>query len=289
MTAALPPEANLQILFQDILDRVLNDDLRLPSMPDIAIDVRVAISEDNTTCESLTAIIAKDPALTAYLVKAASSPIYRRPVPPKTLADVVGLLGFAATSSLVMIHSTRNMVELNSPIAKELFEHTWERLVVKTSVASFLAQQLKYRPVEQVQMAMLLSEVGSLSVLSAMMEASEEPDTEVYFQMCRQYSKRLGSAALTKWGIDSTIVDLVNDCGQWDLSWNEDLNLLDIANLALYATVQLTSEEPTLPDIDTLAAFAKLPEELRACSKKNWLDVIVDNDEEIQTIISAFK
>lgn len=288
MTAALPDD-NLQALYQEVLDRVLNDDIRLPSMPDIAIDVRVAISEENTTCESLTSIIAKDPALTAYLVKAASSPIYRRPVPPKTLADVVGLLGFSATSSLVMIHSTRNMVELNSPIAKELFEHTWERLIVKTSVASFLAQQLKYRPVEQVQMAMLLSEVGSLCVLSAMMEASETPDTVVYFQMCRQYSKRLGSAALTKWGIDSTIIDLVNDCGQWDLTWNEDLNLLDIANLALYSTVLLTTDDPFLPEIESLAAYSKLPEELRSCSKENWLDVIVENDEEIQTIISAFR
>ena len=288
MTAAMP-QADLQALFQEVLDKVLNDDLKLPSMPDIAIDVRVAISDDNTTCESLTAIIAKDPALTAYLVKAASSPVYRRPVPPKTLSDVVGLLGFAATSSLVMIHSTRNMVELKTPVAKELFAHTWERLVVKTSVASFLAQKLKYRPVEQVQMAMLLTEIGSLSVLSAMMETSETPDSEVYFQMCRQYSKRLGTAALTKWEIDNTIIDLLNDCGQWDLSWSDDLNLLDIANLALYYTVQLTTEEPFLPELESLIAFQKIPEDMRSCSKPNWLDLITDNDEEIQNIISAFK
>ncbi len=282
-------EAALEALYQEVLDRVLNDDLLLPSMPDIALDVRAAISQDTTTCESLTEIISRDPALTAYLVKAAASPVYRRPVPPKTLADVIGLLGFSATSSLVMIHCTRNMVELNSNVAKELFGHTWERLVVKTSIASFLAQQLKYRPVEQVQLAMLLTEVGSLSVLSAMMQASETPSRDVYFHMCRQYSKQLGVAALTKWGIDEMIIDLLKDCGSWDKTWAEDISLLDIANLALYYTVRLTTEEPELPELETLAAYAKLPANLQACAKPNWLDVITENDEEIQNIISAFK
>jgi HD-like signal output (HDOD) protein len=282
-------DANLQVLFQEVLDRVLKDDVRLPSIPDVAMKVRSAISKDNTTVDSLTAIIAKDPALTAYLVRAASSPIYRRAMPPKTLSEVVGLLGFAATDSLVMIHSSRNMVAINNTGARALFNHTWERLVVKTSVASFLAQQLKFRPVEQVQMAMLLTEVGSLSVLSTMLDASETPDSGIYFQMCRQYSKQIGSAALTKWEVEKTIIDVLNDCGQWNKTWSENLNLLDIANLALYYTVQMTSENPKLPDVDSIAAYQKIPEEMRYCSKPNWLDLVTDNNDEIQAIISAFK
>ncbi|CAN5161103.1 hypothetical protein BH11PSE11_BH11PSE11_36760 [soil metagenome] len=282
-------DTNLQSLFQDVLDRVLKDEVRLPSMPDVAMKVRSAIAKDSTTTDTLTAIIAKDPALTAYLVQAASSPIYRRAVAPKTLSEVVSLLGFAATNSLVMIHSSRNMVAIKNPTAKKLFNHTWERLVIKTSIASFLAQQLKYRPVEQVQMAMLLTEVGSLSVLSAMLDTSETPDTGIYFQMCRQYSKQIGSAALTKWGVDQTIIDVLNDCGQWNKTWNEKLNLLDIANLALYYTVRMTSENPTLPAIESLAAFQKIPEDMRSCSKPDWLDLVSDNNDEIQAIISAFR
>lgn len=288
MTAALP-DSSLQALFEEVIERVLNDELSLPSLPDIALKVRTAVNDENTTCESLTEIIAKDPGLTTYLVQAASSPVYRRAVPPKTLSEVVGLLGFEATSSLVMLHSTRNMVELNSAVSRSLYNFTWERLVVKTAIASFLAQQFKYHPVDQVQLAMLLTEVGSLSVLSTMLEASDQPDSNIYFQMCRKYSKRVGVAALMKWGIDKTITELVFDCGQWDRTWNEELNLLDIANLALYHTVRMTSDNPTLPDIDSLLAMQKVPEELRTCSEPNRLDIIVDNDEEIQNIIQSFK
>ena len=287
--ANLKIDTNLEALFQEVLARALSDQLRFPSLPDVAMSVRAAISDDSTTCDSLKAIIAKDPALTAYLLKAASSPLYRRAVPPKTLSDVVGLLGFAATNNLVMIHSTSKLVELKTPVAKELFSQTWERLIVKTGVASFLAQHLKYRPIEQVQLAMLLTEVGSLSVLSAMLETSETPDADIYFQMCRQYSKRLGAAVLTQWGIDQTIINLVRDCGKWDVTWCDELNLLDIANLSLYITVQLTANNPSLPDIESLAAFEKIPESLRGCSKPNQLDLITDDKEEIQTIISAFR
>ncbi len=282
-------DKNLETLYQDVLDKVLNDNMRLPSMPDIAMKVRSAITQEHTTNASLTAIIAKDPALTAYLVQAASSPIYRRSTAPKTLSEVVGLLGFAATNNLVMIHSSRHMVELKDATAKKLFSYTWERLIMKTSIASFLAQQFNFRPIEQIQMAVLLTEVGSLAVLSTMLSTSETPDSAVYFQMCRQYSKKIGCSALTKWGVDQTVIDLLNDCGKWDKTWDEKLNLLDIANLSLYYTVMMTTENPTLPDIDWLAAYQKIPESMRDCSKPNWLTLITENNDEIQSSISAFK
>jgi len=282
-------ETNLHALYQEVLDRVLQDDLRLPSLPDITMKVREAISAENTTCESLTEIISRDPALTAYLVQAASSPLYRRAVPPKALADVVGLLGFSATNSLVMLHSVRDMVELKDATAKKLFNYTWERLVVKTSVASFLAQQFKFRPVDHVQMAMLLTEIGSLATLSAILETSQTPDEQTYFQMCRQYSKSIGCAVLTKWQVDPKIIDMLGQCGHWEQTWEDKLSLLDIANLALYYTVRLTSDKPSLPKFESLAAYSKIPKELAKSSKPDWLDLISDNREEIQNIISSFK
>lgn len=287
-------EAELENLYQEVLDGVLNDELRLPSLPDVTMKVREAVAAESTTCDTLTEIIAKDPGLTAYLVRAASSPVYRRAVPPTTLTEVVGLLGFAATNSLVMLHSIRSLVSFDHPVAIGLFNHTWERLVVKTSIASFLARHLKFHPIDRVQMAMLLTEVGSLSVLSAMLECVKgedlkATDAEVYFQMCRKYSKSIGCEVLKKWKIDETIITLLSDCGQWEKSWDDDINLLDIANLSLYNTVLFTNKEPNLPELTSLAAYQKLPEELQALSEDNWMSVISENKEEIESIIASFK
>jgi HD-like signal output (HDOD) protein len=178
---------------------------------------------------------------------------------------------------------------LKDAVAKKLFNHTWERLVVKTAIASFLAQKLGYRKVDQVQMAMLLTEVGSLSVLSAMIDSDGALDVEIYFQMCREYSKTLGGILLEKWNVDATIVKVLRQCGQWEETWEDKLNLLDIANLALYYTVLHTVKEAKLPALESLVAYKKIPEAMNKCSKPNWLSLITENEDEIKIIINSFK
>lgn len=275
--------------YHHIIDRVLKDKNLLPSLPDIAFKIRSALAAENTTAETLTAMIAKDPALTAHLIKSAASPIYRRQVPPKTLSEVISLLGFSATNSLILLYCTRNMLVLEDDVSKSLFNHTWERLVVKTAIASFLAQKLNYRTVDQVQMAMLLTEVGSLSVLSAMIDSDETPDATTYFEVCREYSKSLGCILLEMWNVDTSIINVTRQCGHWQETWEDKLNLLDIANLALYYTVLHTVEKPTLPALKTLVAFKKIPKDMAKCAKPNWLSLITENKEEIDIIINAFK
>ncbi len=283
---------DLRALYSDVLDHVLNDGMRLPSMPEVAMEVRKAAAHDDTTCESLAAIINKDPGLVLYLVQAASSPVYRRAVVPKTLNEVINILGFSATSSLVMLYSTKNLVTLEDAASKRLFQHTWDRLVIKTSIASFLAKQFKFYPVDRVQMAMLLTEIGSLSVLSAMLSEDGVPDTEIYFDMCRLYGKHLGVEVLKKWEMEDDIIDVQIGCGHWsETNGDADkLSMLDIANLSLYHTVRKTVDKPKLPPLNTIAAFSKIPEEFRGNQgNPNWLDIVVENDESIQEIISSFQ
>ncbi len=281
-------ETDLHAFYQEILNRVLNEDLHLPSQPDVMMKVRKAVNDDNTTSKTLTKIISKDPGLTAFFMQTAASPLYRRLVPPKTLADVVGLMGFSATSSLVMLYSSRHLVKIKDAASRKIFNQTWKRVVVKTSVASFFAQQFKFYPVDYVQMAMLLTEIGSLSVLSAMLKSSEKPDETIYFKMCREYSKNIGTKVLEKWSVDQTIIEMVAQCGQWDQTWDDKLSLLDIANLALYYTVRMTVKNPSLPELTTLAAFNKIPSSKQACAKPDWLDIVIENEDEIQSIIESF-
>ncbi len=283
------PDLSLEKIFKELLDNVLSGDVKLPSLPDVTMKVRAAIADDNSTTAEVTNLIAKDPAMTAYLVQTASSPIYRRAVPPKTLTDVVNMLGLSATNSLVMLHSARNMVEIKNSAARKIFQHTWERLVVKASVGAFLAQRLKVLPFDYVQLAMLLTEVGSLTVLSAMLDSSEDFDSSTYFLMCRHYSKKIGGAVLRKWEVDRGITEVMEKSGQWDYTQEDQIGLLDIANLTIYHTVRMTVDEPVLPELDTLAAFQKLPEAMRKSEfEEGWLDLLSENREEVDEIVRSF-
>ena len=213
-------------------------------------------------------------------------------MPPKTLAEVINLLGMSATYSLVMLHSTQSLVEIKDDVSRKLFAFTWQRLVVKTSIASFLSDKLNHKPMEDVQMALLLSEVGSLAVLSTLLECQDKPNTGLYFLMCREYSKKLGCEILTKWEVDESIIKMLSDSGQWHRSWESetnDLDLLDLANLAIYNTVLFTSKDPSLPKLESIAAFGRIPDNMKTMSKPNWLKIVTDNREEIQAIVHSFK
>ncbi len=286
------PNAHYDV-YRRVIARVLNDSERLPSLPSITLKIRQAMGEENTTAESLAKIITKDPALSALLLKSASSPIYRRTVVPNSLVEVISMLGFANISNLVMLHSMRSVFSMSSRQARTLFAHTWRRLIVKLALAIFIVKRLRFQSGEHAQMVALLSEVGSLAVLSALIEQPQVPDEQTYFLLCRNYSKSLGSILLHKWNIDHAFIDVVKNMGNWETialePTNEPMSLLDIMNLALYYTVLLTDPQAELPALESLSFYQKLPKHLKDCQKPNWLDWIADNKQEIQTIVESFR
>ena len=275
-------------IYKTAVQEVLHDSERLPSLPNITMKIRQEISKDSATAESIAHLVNKDPSLSALLIKSASSPLFRRPVAPKTLVDVIGLLGFNQVNNLVMLHSVRSLYAIHNSKSKKLFNLTWKRLIVKTSVAMFLAKKLYYHPLDQVPMATLLTEVGSLSVLSVTLETAEIPDENTYIDLCRHYSKSLGTILLTKWKVDPVFIEINRQSGKWGQDSGEELELIDIVNLAIYNTVLLTNKNPNLPQLQTLAAYQKLPLPLQSLKSPFHLTFVYEHKEEIQEIINSF-
>lgn len=286
-SAILNPEQ--YAVYRTVIKQVLSDSERLPSLPSITLDIRKAINEPSTSAHSLAQMIARDPALSALLVKSASSPLYRRMNAPKTLADVIAVLGYANVGSLVMVHSVRSLFVLRSPSMKQLFSRTWNRVVLKTSLASFLAKRLNHRLLDEAQMAALLSEVGALAVLSAMSETNQEPDADTYFLLCRRYAKSLGAVLLQKWSVDREIIAVLRRSGDWAYTVGEEISLIDVMNLAIYYTAQVSREGTGLPALPSLVVYGKLSEEHKRCVQTNRLALIAENKAEIVEIMRAFK
>jgi HD-like signal output (HDOD) protein len=282
-------EHSRYLIYRSVIARVLNDQEHLPSLPAITMKVRQAISDNNTTTEKLGQLIGGDPALSALLMKAVSSPLYRTQEVPNTLSGVISIMGFSAVNNIVMAHSVNSLFVFQKPALKALYNLTRQRQVIKGSMSVFLAQKLKYRPADEVLMVSLLSEVGTLALLSAFKDRAEVPDTETYFRLCRDYSKSLGVILLNKWGVDVKLVEAVKHCGQWDVSSEGPMSLLDIINLGLYHTVRATSPKAKLPALKELAAYAKLQPPNNFVTSNELLMLVKDNQAEIKAIISSLQ
>lgn len=276
-------------VYRTVIKHVLSDSERLPSLPAITLKIRQAIGDPYTDAQVLAKLINKDPALSALLVKSASSSLYRRTVAPKTLTEVVALLGFRNVHSLVMVHSVRSLFVLRSPVMKKLFNHTWHRLVLKTSLASFFAREFNYPALDEAQMATLLSEVGSLAVLAALTETGQAPDSETYFKLCRNYSRSLGSVLLNKWNVDKAFIGILKSSGNWNTTEAGGMQLIDLVNLSIYHAARFSNKQADLPPLPSIAAFSKLPEAQRRSVHPGCLSVVIEKKEQVQELVNAFK
>jgi len=273
-------------IYRTTIDQIMQGDERLPSLPALTMQIRKASGDANITIPRLSGLIARDPSLVVQVMRYASSPIYRTQQPPKSLDDAIRLLGIPCVDNLVMLHSIKSLFIIQNPKLKKLFNVAWKRQTVKAAMSLFLARKLGINPADEALVASLLSEVGTLAILSALTEVANTPDLKTYYSLCRQYSKSLGSIILKKWSLGNHYTDVIKHCGDWQphTSTNNTLaalNISDIINLALYHSIALANKHHNLPPLVQLEAFQKLPAPFNLTDKNGLLTLVSEHLGEI--------
>ncbi len=275
-------------IYSIVINQVLHDQEQLPSLPSLTLKIRTAVADPDACHSDLAELISMDPSLCAILMKIAASPLYRTQVPAQGILDVIALLGLQEVDRVVMLHSIKSLFTLNHPQLSKLFKLSWQRMVLKASMSTFLAKYLGYKTPGQAMMAALLSEVGTLAVLSAFRDVDDKPETEAFFKLCKEYSKSLGLILLKKWNLQEEYVEVLRNLGQWQLPSTGELSLLDIENLGLYHSVRVLDSNANLPPLDSLPAYHKLDRSHQHVSSNQQLTMISLHRKEILTLARSF-
>lgn len=273
-------------IYRRAINDLLSGNEQLPSLPAITFEIRRALKEPNLSMLELSNLIAHDPALSAILMKYASSPLIGSQTPPQTLLDVIRLLGMNQVERITMVHSVKSLFSVYSPKHRRLFVEAWRRLALKASLSTYIAKHLKQIVPDQVLMAALMSEVGTLAVLSALKRAEETPDLPTYVALCREYAKSLGVITLKQWQVDDQYLQVVKAVGDWHGESPGPISLGDIINLGLYHAIKLSSSKTDLPPLQELTAYQKL-EEPHNKMIAGGLDVVMTNIQEIRIVAKS--
>jgi len=276
-------------LYRSLVAQLINGEEQLPSLPMITLEIRRALTDPDIELSRLTGLIGRDPALSAILMKYASSALLRTSTPPKTLLDVLRVLGLTQVDRLTMIHSVKSLFTLHSPGHKALFMAAWERLILKASTCAFLARLLGRTPPEHALLASLLSEVGTLALLSAFKRDAEMPSPELYYGLCREFSKSLGIILLKKWAVDEEYIRIVRHVGDWSCSEGNQVELLDLVNLSLFHAIKEMHGGADLPAISELAAYAKLIPPMDFIDDNGELVLVTSHRAEIHAIAASLR
>ncbi|PTQ72838.1 HDOD domain-containing protein [Pseudomonas sp. GV071] len=275
--------------YRQVVTQLMSGAEQLPSLPALTLEIRKALRSPDISLEVLSKLISRDPALAALLIKYCSSPLNRTRRGPKTLKDVMQVLGVGQVDRITMVHSIQSLFTLHSATHKKLFMEAWERLILQACICGFLAAKVSHVQPEQALLASLMSELGSLALLSAFKD-DEVPSRELYLALCNEYSKSLGIILLRKWAVDEELVDIVRNSGAWETrSVGYHMELIDLVNLARYHRLKGFDHAADLPPLQSLSGFGKLLPPYNQLDINGGLQLITVHREEIDALADMLR
>ena len=116
----------VETVSHDIIEALQNDQLTLPSLPEVALKVRDVAEKDDSTIHDLTEIIAQDAALSARIIRVVNSPLLRAPQEVKDLPMAVSRLGMNYTSNLAIGLAMEQMFQATSEMIEKRMRALWQ-------------------------------------------------------------------------------------------------------------------------------------------------------------------
>ena len=216
----------------DLVTDFLFDNLKLPSLPAVAMRILDAVKKEDTSFQELSKIISTDPALVAKTLKIVNSSLFARQKKIDSLEKAVGLLGFTNLKNIA----------LSYVIAKEFrgqgeaefdFNAFWKRSVTASIAADLTKNVINYQNPD-VFVTSLLQNIGILIMYICKPEKylqvlDERLTTSLPSQVIEKHifgfdHQEIGSEVLKKWGFPENIYlpikyhhDTKNACAEYEI------------------------------------------------------------------------
>lgn len=243
---------------QEIIHALKNDELVLPTSPEIALQVREVAESATSSISDLTAILARDAALSARMIKVANSPLIRAFVPVSDIKTAVSRLGIDLTSNLAMGLAMEQMFQATSDIVDQRMRACWSKSIEIAASSQVLARHFTNLEPEKALLAGLTHQIGKLPIL-AFAENNESllNDSFALNKVLTLLHPSLGSYILKMWDFPEDIVSVAKNY----LQFNRQADKLDYADIVQVATLQsyAGTEHPyTKLDWSEISSFDRL-------------------------------
>ena len=170
-TASIPDKDEMEKAYQVIRK------LRVPSVPDIVVEVQKLLQEPNLRIDMITSLINQDAGLTGEVLKAARSPIYGLSEDVTTIQHAVKVLGIKRLGEIAVA------VSLKSALAPMNAFHVqiWEESLMIASGCAWLANESANINRDEAYLTGLFSNIGCMLLEQA------SPKYEILYEKARSY------------------------------------------------------------------------------------------------------
>ncbi|MCX4190650.1 HDOD domain-containing protein [Methylophaga sp. OBS3] len=224
-------------LYNTILADLDNGKLILPTLPEVALQVREVVNDPNTTSAQLADIIVTDAALSARLLKVANSALYRGRIPVESVQTAVSRLGLQMVRNLVTSLVMEQMFKPTSRGLEKRMRELWEHSTEVAAISQVIASK---QPGIKTDEAMLAGLIHNIGVLPILIHAESIPglldDDVILEQLIANLYPRIGAAILKSWQFPENLITVAAEHA--NLNRNSGPNGPDLCDVVQVANLQ---------------------------------------------------
>jgi HD-like signal output (HDOD) protein len=243
---------------RELIQAIDNDELVLPTLPEVALKVREAAEDPDIGIAQLSKVIGNDAALTARIVKVVNSPLLRTNKEITDLQMAVARLGINYTCNLATGLAMEQMFQATSDVVDRKMREVWNKSTEIAGICHVLCKHYTRLLPDQATLASLVHQIGVLPILTYAEDHSELlADSISLNHVIEQIHPIIGDRILRTWEFPEQIAMIPSQY----LDFSRDSAKVDYVDIVQVATLQsyLGSEHPyTQLDWSQIPAFRKL-------------------------------
>ncbi|ADC73257.1 metal dependent phosphohydrolase (plasmid) [Thioalkalivibrio sp. K90mix] len=212
-------------------------DVEIPAMPDVALEVLFLAQDEKTELSEIVAVIARDPAIAAHVVRQANSAAFRAFPRVTTIEEAVSRVGLQRTQNTVMTMCLQQVFSCDgmSPHACDRISNIWHHSRECAVVSYLLARQHAHLDPNTALLAGLVHDIGKIPLLRVMgREFDWDSDPEAVDEALNRSHADVGEAVLRRWNFPSSVIRAVKEHGDLDRTPDpaEPVNYVDVIQAA---------------------------------------------------------
>lgn len=233
--------------------------LVLPTLPDIALKVRDAVSKGDASARELADMIVTDASLSARLIRVANSPLYRGVAEINNIQMAVARLGNMTVRTLVTSLVMQQMFCPTTQLLEHHFRHTWEQSINVSSISRALAAFAPHLNADEAMLAGLIHQIGKLPILMLVENIPQFRESPTLLaKLLEKAHPPIGKMIMDTWDFPEGLKLVTSEYVNFQYDSKPKADYVDVVQVAFLQSIAGTDHPACRVDCSTVPSFAKL-------------------------------
>ena len=248
-----------QKILQILEDKIKKNQLVLPSMPDVFLQVKKIVDDPSSNISNIATVITRDPSLAARILKVANNAFYKGNNEITNLQLAVSRMGLQLVKTLVTSHAITQMFNQPKGVLKPFFAELQNHSTEVSAHAYAIAKNYSKINPDDALLAGLVHNIGYLPMARCVESFPEiENNPKLLIEVMGTVHTKVGEMILKSWAFPQNIINASIQYVDQFRKGSGTIELTDIVIIAGLNTYRGTDHPCTLPDWSKYPAFQKI-------------------------------